>query len=749
MSLPFLVRQRAFNAERRLVHFTMGGPEQATSEVPDKNEKKEAVKKDKETSKEDVEQDGPDGTTKKKIADLEGNLKNQTEKADKADETSGKTDKGAAEKKEAPANKQPEGAQKKTELTPEQKQGVDGLQKIGVEKDVAVAIVEGLKALADFLKSLNPYDQSNTKTDNKTPDANNGDKGKEKSSDALDPRKVQNPKAEAEKIGTVDVSALTKEKDDLMNKGPDKNDKGQIEPQAARQYADKLDALAKKITEAEGKQKQKEDLNKEQDRRNQMVDDAWGKAAGQSNLTPEKRACQTISLSGDQMREEWKNESEAALHADIAKKCGIDARVEGKTIVITVPPAYFNGEELDSVSQNLMKTLAKVPLQSADKNKEQNENKTESLSAERMKKFADLGKDTDTAMESLKNASRAAKGDKGKIGEAKEAYKKAYDAVVAEQKELDTVVNHDEIPDGPNKKALSDRYAGPLTDHIKTMNGMHAEIYPPKQEGGKNSEQKEKSQESEKDDTSNESSEETQTIDKEALQKALRESQEDLNKKVEGVEQRLQMVVSRETSWIQSNQQNRKDSGWFQGFKKFVTGHDPYQQEIDLAKQKVSIANMTLNVVREAKTTNTPGTDTKEQVAKKAEAVRRGIATIKTLSRTDTDNSKWEVEEQAIQVSQEAAEALLDVAGTVATLGASAAAKGIGKQGLKYLVKEAAEGGAKKAAKEVVVEVGKDRATDLLKKGAVKVAEGAEKKMIKTIAKDIAEGDQPPKAPTA
>ena len=392
--IHFLIRKFTA-AEARPIFFAEGAGSPPDKPKTTPSETKDAGKKgtEKAVDKKDIE-DSPASATDNKLAGLNVSLKQKklkAEQGDKADETSGKTDKGADDKKEAPANKQPDGAKKeaadkKTKLTPEQQQGVDGLQKVGVDKDVAVAIVEGLKALADFLKSLNPNNPSGAKNeanagdkaaDKKTADKGAGEKTAdakiEKPAEALDPRKVQNPKAEAEKIGTTNIDALKKEKDDLMNKGPEKNAKNQIEPQAARDYADRVDALTKKIAEAEGKQKQKEDLNKEQDRRNMMVDDAWGKAAA-AGLPEGDRAVQKVSLDGDKLTFAVKKDAPGAKQiADLLKQNGLtDFKENENSITVTVPPALFERADLNAAVQKGFEAVAKMPAKTAERKEDKN-----------------------------------------------------------------------------------------------------------------------------------------------------------------------------------------------------------------------------------------------------------------------------------------------------------------------------------------------------------------------------------------
>ncbi len=208
----------------------------------------------------------------------------------------------------------------------------------------------------------------------------------------------------------------------------------------------------------------------------------------------------------------------------------------------------------------------------------------------------------------------------------------------------------------------------------------------------------------------------------------------------------LMMIMGRERQNAKSAAETRSSGGWFSGFKRSVTGYDPYALEISNANQKASTAQVVArDYVRPAMAENkTP--------AEKAMGIRAGRNVIRTLNTFDSQGAqeRWALEEEAIQVSQRTAEVSIDVAGAVITLGGSALAKAALKKGVEVVATKVGTEVAKGTLREVVeegaeelVKLGLKRGTRLvpsLAKGGAQAAlsslKGGAKEVVSEVVQD-------------
>lgn len=359
-------------AERRPIFFSPPptGPEVGQTEEPENQEAQQNEMDDLHLKPENVGDVAQD-----KVDDTEAALKKRKERTDEAGEGEKPADQNADKSNE-----------QKSELDPKQQNVVNKLTALGLSPDAAATIVKGLAALGALLKQLQGGGEG--AADNKAPtDAKEGNKGGEAKTDTQtdktpeataespdDVKKVQNPKAEAEKIATVDVAALEAQKTELETKGADANADGKTNLEEAQALVKQLEAIQKQITEAEKTNARKEALENEQERRNQMVDDAWAEAS--KGIDPESRAVQNISLDGDQLNVEVKPGLEKGAQ-ELLAQLGIDAKLNGTAVSITAHPDLFKGDKVDPVLQTAFDAVAKLPAAGAAENKEEGEKSIE------------------------------------------------------------------------------------------------------------------------------------------------------------------------------------------------------------------------------------------------------------------------------------------------------------------------------------------------------------------------------------
>lgn len=164
------------------------------------------------------------------------------------------------------------------------------------------------------------------------------------------------------------------------------------------------------------------------------------------------------------------------------------------------------------------------------------------------------------------------------------------------------------------------------------------------------------------------------------------EKDQRLTDALKAAEEQVMQIFRRESREMQQREKSRKESGWFFGFKKALTTHDPYEQDIVLARQKKNNSERLVQTIRKA-------LDSGER-DQKARALLAAQTQIKMYNRIDThSNEKWEIEKDAIDVSQRVAELALDAAGAVVTLGGS------------VVIRRAGMAAAKAASKRTVTQV--------------------------------------------
>jgi hypothetical protein len=167
-------------------------------------------------------------------------------------------------------------------------------------------------------------------------------------------------------------------------------------------------------------------------------------------------------------------------------------------------------------------------------------------------------------------------------------------------------------------------------------------------------------------------------------------------------EERIRMVLSREQSIIDNNEQLRTSTGLFGKFHRMLTLSDPYEIEIKNSRQVMSTMNYMRQFLAQAKQETDP--------VQKAELINRarrvlGMRVVTpeltvsdevptTRQRTVRGTEHFDVEQQNIDVSRDAA---LDVGITAATLGGGAVAN-LGRKGAQVAGTEAIKQGLKYAA---------------------------------------------------
>ncbi len=177
----------------------------------------------------------------------------------------------------------------------------------------------------------------------------------------------------------------------------------------------------------------------------------------------------------------------------------------------------------------------------------------------------------------------------------------------------------------------------------------------------------------------------------EKAEQILRESALKMQLALSEISEQVQNVISREKSVISGAIQDREYSGWFGKFVRTLTSSNPYQIEINAARQKVStMQDVCIPLMQEAEAAL-------HAIPPALERARDLIAAVsrvrKTTNKVDMDTSHFELEQAAINLTE-----TVTISGIVAlaTLGVGGGAAVVGRvgwqgaklglTGLKYLI---------------------------------------------------------------
>lgn len=154
----------------------------------------------------------------------------------------------------------------------------------------------------------------------------------------------------------------------------------------------------------------------------------------------------------------------------------------------------------------------------------------------------------------------------------------------------------------------------------------------------------------------------------------IKESAGNMKQEVADLTEQLRMIISREKSMMKNAIEAREDSGWFGGLSRTITLSDPYQIEIDKARRIISVTqDVTMPLLKEAETALSTNPPDIQLARERLDAVDR---LRKTANKSDLDQSHFELEQEALSVTQDVS---LAVIVTLPTLGTGGAAMGGGK----------------------------------------------------------------------
>ncbi|MBU2213978.1 hypothetical protein KKC44_01100 [Patescibacteria group bacterium] len=115
--------------------------------------------------------------------------------------------------------------------------------------------------------------------------------------------------------------------------------------------------------------------------------------------------------------------------------------------------------------------------------------------------------------------------------------------------------------------------------------------------------------------------------------------------------QRITMALSREESSIKTNEQARKDEGWFGGLKRVLTTSDPYKIEISNSSQKINTLKYTQDTLGKDIDNifnKDPNEITREDFDKAVDLIGRVRNVVSSINKADTSTDHWEANDQAI-----------------------------------------------------------------------------------------------------
>lgn len=172
---------------------------------------------------------------------------------------------------------------------------------------------------------------------------------------------------------------------------------------------------------------------------------------------------------------------------------------------------------------------------------------------------------------------------------------------------------------------------------------------------------------------------------KEAANKAYAKLVTELQDKADSIARRCRDAINREKTTVKNRVSDRKDSGWFGSFSRAVTLSDPYQIDINAARQKATTLmnsakpridaalSMISNLPANAESVDPSNPPDFSEIRKSMDTANRIVS---TNSRVDTDSSHYELEQKALDVSEQVAYGAIEAFAAVATLGGSAAVSG-------------------------------------------------------------------------
>ncbi len=129
----------------------------------------------------------------------------------------------------------------------------------------------------------------------------------------------------------------------------------------------------------------------------------------------------------------------------------------------------------------------------------------------------------------------------------------------------------------------------------------------------------------------------------------------EMNEYLKHTANRVNMTISREQKWIKNNEESRANDGWWGPVKRTMTASDPYQQEIDNASQKISNMEYAKEhfLAKAYQELGKPSDDINLQTVlsdiQKAERMNN------IANKVNVDNSHWELDQHAIDVSRNVA----------------------------------------------------------------------------------------------
>lgn len=154
----------------------------------------------------------------------------------------------------------------------------------------------------------------------------------------------------------------------------------------------------------------------------------------------------------------------------------------------------------------------------------------------------------------------------------------------------------------------------------------------------------------------------------------IKESVGRMKEEVTELTEYIRMIISREKSMINGAVKNRKDSGWFGALSRGLTLSDPYQIEIDKARRTTSVMqDIAVPMLKEAEAALNKNPPDLQLAHDRIESVT-GLR--KNANKVDTDTSHYELEQEALSVTQDVSIAVIV---TLPTLGTGGAAMGGGK----------------------------------------------------------------------
>ena len=256
--------------------------------------------------------------------------------------------------------------EKKEPLSEDGQKLADSMRGLGISQKDAESLARGLQALAALVKSIKemfgqgPAQSPNSLTSGPAAAPSTPTESGEKPTEAgQDVKNVQNPKAEAEKLGDpakqeTELEAQLQELGKKLDGSTDATERGDVMKQ--------MQDLNTKLTDVEKNMERKTALEKEQQRREGVVKEGWEKATKASGLTPEKQAVTNVELKGDgddlvvTFQDALKSEGAMKTLSTFFESQGIKvtANKEAGTLQLEgVPPTLFSEEGLQKLQSSL------------------------------------------------------------------------------------------------------------------------------------------------------------------------------------------------------------------------------------------------------------------------------------------------------------------------------------------------------------------------------------------------------------